>query len=76
MFPYIYTERNNIHILDLVQTAQSLKRAKEIGLRKVIGASRIQLAVQLFIETIIINFTIVGMPSGKIKTAPRYKKNI
>jgi small subunit ribosomal protein S2 len=28
MFPYIYTERNNIHILDLVQTAQLLKRAK------------------------------------------------
>jgi len=27
MFPYIYTERNNIHILDLVQTAQLLKRA-------------------------------------------------
>ena len=26
-FPYIYTERNNIHILDLVQTAQLLKRA-------------------------------------------------
>jgi len=28
MFPYIYTERNNIHILDLVQTAQLLKQAK------------------------------------------------
>jgi len=27
MFPYIYTERNNIHILDLVQSAQSLKEA-------------------------------------------------
>ena len=27
MFPYIYTERNNIHILDLVQTAQLLKQA-------------------------------------------------
>ena len=27
MFPYIYTERNNIHILDLVQTAQLLNRA-------------------------------------------------
>ena len=27
MFPYIYTERNNIHILDLVQTAHLLKRA-------------------------------------------------
>jgi small subunit ribosomal protein S2 len=28
MFPYIYTERNNIHILDLVQTALLLKEAK------------------------------------------------
>ena len=27
MFPYIYTERNNIHILDLVQSAQFLKEA-------------------------------------------------
>jgi small subunit ribosomal protein S2 len=29
MFPYIYTERNNIHILDLVQTAYRLKCAKK-----------------------------------------------
>nr|YP_009308862.1 ribosomal protein S2 [Toxarium undulatum]AOS86605.1 ribosomal protein S2 [Toxarium undulatum] len=27
MFPYIYTERNGIHILDLVQSAQLLKKA-------------------------------------------------
>ena len=27
MFPYIYTERNNIHILDIVQSAQLLKEA-------------------------------------------------
>ena len=27
MFPYIYTEKNNIHILDLVQSAQCLKEA-------------------------------------------------
>lgn len=27
MFPYIYTERNNIHILDLVQTVQLLNKA-------------------------------------------------
>ena len=27
MFPYIYTERSNIHILDLVQSAQLLKKA-------------------------------------------------
>ena len=27
MFPYIYTERNGIHILDLVQTAKLLIQA-------------------------------------------------
>ena len=27
MFPYIYTERNNIHILDLIQSTQLLKEA-------------------------------------------------
>jgi len=27
MFPYIYTERNGIHIIDLVQTAQLLTEA-------------------------------------------------
>ena len=29
MFPYIYTERNGIHIIDLVQTAQLLNEACE-----------------------------------------------
>jgi len=29
MFPYIYTERNGIHIIDLVQTAQLLNEAYE-----------------------------------------------
>jgi len=29
MFPYIYTERNNIHILDLVQSIQFLKEANK-----------------------------------------------
>ena len=29
MFPYIYTERNNIHILDLIQSAQLLKEANK-----------------------------------------------
>ena len=27
MFPYIYAERNNIHILDIVQSVQLLKEA-------------------------------------------------
>ena len=29
MFPYIYSEVNNIHILDLVQSATLLKEANE-----------------------------------------------
>ena len=29
MFPYIYTERSNIHILDLVQSARLLKKANK-----------------------------------------------
>ena len=29
MFPYIYAERNGIHIIDLVQTAQLLTQACE-----------------------------------------------
>ena len=27
MFPYIYTERNGVHILDLIQTAKLLNKA-------------------------------------------------
>ena len=30
MFPYIYTERNSIHIIDLVQTAQLLTEAYDV----------------------------------------------
>lgn len=38
-----------------LSTAQSLNRAKEIGLRKVIGATKKNLVVQLFMEVIIVN---------------------
>lgn len=38
-----------------LSTAHSLSRAKEVGLRKTVGASRLQIMVQFFIETIIIN---------------------
>jgi putative ABC transport system permease protein len=38
-----------------LSTARSLTRAKEVGLRKVVGALRFQLMVQLFLEVVIIN---------------------
>lgn len=38
-----------------LSTARSLNRAKEVGLRKVVGASRRQLITQFFLETILIN---------------------
>ena len=37
-------------------TAKSLKRAKEIGIRKVIGASRIQLVRQFMLDAFLVNF--------------------
>lgn len=38
-----------------LSTSHSLSRAKEVGLRKTVGATRMQLAVQFFMETILIN---------------------
>ena len=38
-----------------LSTAHSLTRAKEVGLRKVVGASRFQLIIQFFFETILVN---------------------
>jgi len=38
-----------------LSTARSLTRAKEVGLRKVVGASRGQLILQFFMETILVN---------------------
>lgn len=42
-----------------LSTARSLTRAKEIGLRKVIGSSRVRIIWQILIETIIINLLAV-----------------
>lgn len=38
-----------------LSTAHALSRAKEVGLRKVVGATRLQLIIQFFSETILIN---------------------
>jgi putative ABC transport system permease protein len=50
-----------------LSTARSLTRAKEVGLRKVVGASRVQLVVQFFIETIIINAMAVLLTCGLVE---------
>lgn len=39
-----------------LSTSRSLKRAKEVGLRKIIGASRIQLITQFLLETFMVFF--------------------
>ena len=44
-----------------LSTARSMTRAKEVGMRKTIGASRRQLAAQFFIETILINVIVLAL---------------
>ena len=44
-----------------LSTARSLTRAKEVGMRKVVGASRFQLVVQFFFETGVINLIAVSL---------------
>ncbi|MBN2411172.1 ABC transporter permease [candidate division KSB1 bacterium] len=39
-----------------LSTSRAITRAQETGLRKVIGASRAQLIIQFFLETVLINF--------------------
>jgi len=43
-----------------LSTARALTRAKEVGLRKVVGAGRNHLAAQFFLETTLINLAAVG----------------
>ena len=44
-----------------LSTAKSVERAREVGLRKVVGAGRIQLIVQFIMESAIINFLALGV---------------
>jgi len=44
-----------------LSTARSLNRAKEVGLRKVVGASRTNLSIQFFIETALLNLISLGL---------------
>jgi putative ABC transport system permease protein len=44
-----------------LSTARSLTRAKEVGLRKAAGASRLQLVIQFFMEIILINLLAIAL---------------
>ncbi len=47
-----------------LSTARSLTRAREVGLRKVVGAARTQLMGQFFIETLLLNFIALILAVG------------
>lgn len=59
-----------------LSTARSLTRAKEVGLRKVIGATRLRLIWQFFIEIIIINLVAVIFAWFLIELSFPYFSNI
>lgn len=45
-------------------TAKSLDRAREIGLRKVVGSTQRQIRTQIFVETVLINLLAGGLAVG------------
>jgi putative ABC transport system permease protein len=50
-----------------LSTAQSMQRAKEIGVRKVLGGSRSNIAVQFFAETLVLTVAAVGIAALMVK---------
>jgi len=52
-----------------LSTARSLTRAREVGLRKVVGARRSQLVLQFFTEIVIINLLALGIALFLIELA-------
>jgi putative ABC transport system permease protein len=50
-----------------LSTAQSMQRAREIGVRKVLGGSRSNIAVQFFTETLLLTVAAVGMAALMVK---------
>lgn len=52
-----------------LSTARALNRAKEVGLRKVVGANRRQLMIQFFMETTLINIVALILALGLVAFA-------
>ena len=50
-----------------LSTAQSMQRAREIGVRKVLGGSRSGIAVQFFTETLLVTVAAVGLATLSVK---------
>jgi putative ABC transport system permease protein len=50
-----------------LSTAQSMQRAREIGVRKVLGGSRSGIAVQFFTETLLLTVVAVGLAALMVK---------
>jgi putative ABC transport system permease protein len=59
-----------------LSTARSINRAKEVGLRKVVGASRKQLIAQFFIETFILNTISLLLAIGIVELFNPYFSSI
>ncbi len=59
-----------------LSTARSITRAREVGLRKVVGASRGQLIVQLFLETVLINVSAIVISFAIILIALPFFRHI
>ncbi len=51
-----------------LSTSRALGRAREVGLRKVVGASRRHIVVQLFFETFVMNFIAVSLALLLVQT--------
>lgn len=52
-----------------LSTAQSMQRAREIGVRKVLGGSRSGIAVQFFTETLLLTVAAVGLATLMVRPA-------
>jgi len=50
-----------------LSTAQSMQRAREIGVRKVLGGSRSGIAVQFFAETLLVTVAAVGLATLMVR---------